>query len=105
MAADGGLESDRAAEALAERPELDPYWLAPIYDAFTRLSRSRPMGMEAGAIPLSEILHYAEVFRPEDDDADRREFVELVLGLDAVFLEHQAGLTKRQRKTPQAPAE
>ena len=65
---------------------------APIYAAFLDLSPSRPAGLGAGAIPLTEIEAYLRLFgHPGCDDA--REFVVLIRACDAALLEARAEKT------------
>ena len=83
MAAAGGPASIGPAARLAERPELDPHWLAPLYNAFHLLSRGRPVGMAPGGIPTPDILWMAAQL-----DEPPLPFLRLMRELDAVYLEH-----------------
>lgn len=72
--------------ALENRPALT-LWTAGDYEAFQKLSSSRPLGMGgAGSIPISEISAYCALYRMEDlDDVDR--FVTMIKALDSEYLQ------------------
>jgi hypothetical protein len=80
-------EQPEPPKPLAERPEL--YLdLHPVWECFWFLHPSRPMGMEAGAIPLTEIIAYWRDAYGILDQADLAEKIRLVRCLDNVFLRH-----------------
>ena len=62
-------------------PELAPYW-----EAFGILHQRRPVGMDVGAIPISEITCYLNE-RQITDPALREEYLDMILALDAKFLD------------------
>lgn len=84
LIAEPGPGTPEAIIDLAGRPDLDPYWAQPLYEAFWFLSLSRPLGFAPGAIPLAEMVHYCEIFEVEDV----REFVRHIRDLDEAFLAH-----------------
>lgn len=61
----------------------------PVFAAFLELSPSRQMGFGEGAIPLTEIQAYMDLFGHPGCD-DPREFVTLIRACDAAFLEARA---------------
>ena len=72
--------------ALQRRPDL-PEHLMMYYQAFMDLSGSRPIGMAAGAIPFSEVCHYAtHVYNVYDPD-EMRLFWRMVHSCDSKYLE------------------
>ena len=62
-------------------------FLAGYWEAFHVLSPSRQVGMTVGAIPLTEVLAYMQMFMIQDED-ERRELLRYVQILDRVFLDH-----------------
>ena len=91
-----GVEED-AIEEYIERssgnqppPDLDED-NAEYLIAFHQLSPSRPVGFGMGAIPVSEIHAYCDLF-----DVDEVEtFFYLIRALDAVYLGHMAKTSRR----------
>lgn len=80
-----------------EMADLSPYFVPGTFsrypggsyyawylEAFNRLSYSRQMGMGLGAIPVGEILFYANNMGIED----KEEFLIVMQACDNVFLEH-----------------
>ena len=59
------------------------------------LSPSRQIGMTVGAIPLTEVLAYMQMFVIEQED-ERRELLRYVQVLDRVFLDH----VKKEEEEP-----
>lgn len=92
------LEKRRAegkpTPALDRRPELFSD-LEPVWEAFTVLSPSRNVGFSAGAIPLSEIKAYCEMFGVEG--GARQELLYLVRVLDDEYLKITNEKNKRKR--------
>jgi|ETNvirnome_2_300_1030623.scaffolds.fasta_scaffold00306_3 hypothetical protein len=80
-------EQDEAPRPLAEKPELYGD-LAPVWDCFWFLHPSRQVGMDVGAILLSEIVIYWKVVGFVTDADDLAEKVRLVRAMDAEFLNH-----------------
>lgn len=80
---------------MENRPELYPD-LVPVWEAFVLLSPSRSMGWGAGAIPLSEIKAYCEMFDIEGDD--REELLILLRALDDEYLKstNEKGKSKKR---------
>ena len=74
------------------------------------LSPSRQIGMTVGAIPLTEVLAYMQMFVIEQED-ERRELLRYVQVLDRVFLDHvkkeeeEVGLDLSQHGEPAYVAE
>jgi len=66
-------------------PELF-YWLSSYIEAFYTLSSSRSSGFSVGAIPLTEIQAWIEIFEIDD----REVFVKYIRALDNTFLEHHS---------------
>lgn len=56
--------------------------------------------MSLGAIPLTELLAYMEMFAIQHED-ERRELIRYVQALDRVFLEHVRTEEKSQKPTPE----
>jgi hypothetical protein len=76
---------------LRERPEV-PDHFELVLDAFLFLSPSRPAGFAVGAIPLSEILAFADA---HPLGIPRFEFVRIIRLIDLAFLaEHHAQKAK-----------
>lgn len=78
---------------MENRPELYPD-LVPVWEAFVLLSPSRNTGWGAGAIPLSEVKAYCEMFDIEGDD--REELVILLRALDDEYLKSTNEKSKRK---------
>ena len=80
-------EQGQEPEALKNRPRLKP-WVADHYKAFQTLSNSRPIGMGVvGAIPISEIAVYLDLFRV-CDYGERETFITMMQAIDSVYLKH-----------------
>tara|TARA_R110000751_G_scaffold10671_3_gene38653 strand:- start:2446 stop:2706 length:261 start_codon:yes stop_codon:yes gene_type:complete len=79
-------EQPEAPNPLRNRPELYDD-LAPVWEAFWFLNSSRPIGMEAGAIPLSEIIAYWRELHGLTARSDLVERVHLIRAMDTKFLE------------------
>lgn len=83
------VEQGQTPEALKTQPRLRP-WVAEQYRAFQMLSASRPVGMGGvGAIPLSEIAVYLDLFEVHDFD-ERDAYITMIQALDSVYLKHMA---------------
>lgn len=81
------VEQGHDPEALRNKPRLKP-WLGDYYKAFNLLSTSRQLGMgAAGAIPMSEMMAYFEVFEVHDLD-ERETTITMIKALDSVYLKH-----------------
>jgi hypothetical protein len=65
------------------KPDL-PLSDVPYWNAWNTLHSLRPVGYGPSAIPLSELLAYAEVYTIEGED--RIEFIEVLLTVDAEWL-------------------
>lgn len=78
---------------MENRPELYPD-LVPVWEAFVLLSPSRNSGWGAGAIPLSEVKAYCEMFDIEGDD--REELLILLRALDDEYLKSTNEKGKRK---------
>lgn len=71
---------------LDDEPEFD--WEVQDYlIAFSRLSSSRPFGMDAGALVLSEIAFY---WQHIDSIGLLNDFIDIMQQIDAIFLKHRA---------------
>jgi len=57
-----------------------------VWEAFVVLSRARPVGMAPGAIPVSEMLAYAQAFGV----GDLEEFMRYLQAADEVYLGHKS---------------
>lgn len=80
------VEQGITPDALRNKPRLRP-WLAEYYRAFQVLTSSRSVGMGGvGAIPLSEIAAYFELFEVHDPD-ERYAYVTMIKALDSAYLE------------------
>lgn len=77
------LAEGKPAPALDHRPDLFPD-LQPVWEGFTLLSPSRNVGMSVGAIPLTEIKAYCEMYDIEGEE--REEFLLLIRSLDDEYL-------------------
>lgn len=75
-------------------PELAPH-LLPVWNAFAFLSPSRPMGMEVGAIPLTEILAYLDEHEVRGEW--RADMVALIRDLDNAFREHCRAQSEKKK--------
>jgi len=82
---------------LENRPELYPD-LVPVWEAFVLLSPSRNMGWGAGAIPLTEVRAYCEMFEIEPEE--REDLLYLLRALDEEYLKstNEKGKQKRTGK-------
>lgn len=60
------------------------------------LHRSRPIGMSAGPIPLSEIECYVRLFEVRQVES----FVMAIDALDRIYLQHVAEETRSKTKQP-----
>lgn len=70
---------------MAARPGLQDHEL-PFWDAFNVLHLSRAnTGFGPGAIPLSEIVTYAELMQMPIGE-EREQFVRLIRAMDAAYL-------------------
>ena len=93
-------EQGQEPEALKTKPRLRP-WLSGYYAAFNLLSSSRQLGMGAvGAIPMSEIAAYFEMFEVHDLD-ERETTITMIKALDSVYLKH---VNKPKDGTVEKPA-
>lgn len=63
--------------------------LVPFWRAFNELSRTRPVGMGVGAIPMSEILAWLDLHEIGGFE-DRIEYARWIGYLDSLFLEYQS---------------
>lgn len=80
-------ETGRLPPALQNRPEL-PDHLQLYWQAFQVLTLSRPTnGFSVGAIPLSEILAYAELLGIQGLEA-REDLVRFIRAMDVAYLRH-----------------
>lgn len=71
--------------AVVSRPQLHPHEL-PYWDAFNTLHLSRAnTGFGPGAIPLSEIVTYAELMEMPTGEV-RQEFVAIMRAMDGAYL-------------------
>ena len=69
---------------LDDQPEID--WETNQYiTAFNRLSKSRPIGMDAGYLVLSEIGYYWEVI---DRIGSRLGFIDIIQSLDQSYKQY-----------------
>lgn len=82
---------------MENRPELYPD-LVPVWEAFVLLSPSRNMGWGAGAIPLTEVRAYCEMFEIEPEE--REDLLYLLRALDEEYLKstNEKGKQKRTGK-------
>lgn len=85
--------------ALENRPELSR-WTAPYFEAFLTLTDSRSIGFGgAGAIPLSEIKAYCDLYQIDDvDEIDR--LITMIKALDSEFLSWAS--EKKPKETAEA---
>ena len=60
--------------------------------AFLRLSPSRQVGFSVGAIPVSEIRAYCDLFGVDDVET----FFQLIRALDSAWLDHSAKKSKEK---------
>ena len=67
------------------------------FDAFNILSTSRPVGFSYGAIPISEILAYCNMFGI-DDYEERKEFIKRIKILDRAYLNFHNKKSKQANK-------
>ena len=74
------------------RDDLRCYW-----DAYHDLTSSRQIGMDIAAIPVSEITAYLDFIGLTDDD-DRMDYLKIIQGIDAEYLEHHAETRKREQQ-------
>lgn len=85
-------------------PEVHPqhFWL---WEGFLTLSSQRWHGHEGALqpIPVSEIKAYAE-YQGMADEADREDFLFIVIQLDGILREHMAEKTNRAREKQIAQA-
>ena len=88
------MEEGKPTPALENRPELYPD-LVPVWEAFVLLSPSRNVGWGAGAIPLSEVRAYCEMF--EIPPEDREELLYLLRALDEEYLKLTGEKSKPKR--------
>ena len=80
---------------MKRRPRLNAEDV-PYYNAFQRLSQSRPQGMSGdSAIPMSEILAYCLLVGIVVL-AERSKYLTLILDLDTIYLTHQAEEAKKR---------
>ena len=80
------LEKDgQRVEALDKKPVLYRD-LENDYRAFIALNASRPIGMVEGAIPLSEIYAYMQIFEISNYD-QRKLFIQRIRFLDKIYLD------------------
>ncbi|HWM89403.1 MAG TPA: hypothetical protein VN493_01405 [Thermoanaerobaculia bacterium] len=72
--------------------------LVPVWEAFVLLSPSRNMGWGAGAIPLTEVRAYCEMFEIEPEE--REDLLYLLRALDEEYLKstNEKGKQKRTGK-------
>lgn len=71
---------------LIERPQLR--WHNRFYlESFYVLSNSRPIGMSAGPIPVSEVLAYCQM-HGDFNPSERLRFLEVIRSLDAEYMAH-----------------
>lgn len=82
---------------LAEKPDIpaDYSWYI---DAFITLSNGRPLGEFDGAIPLSDIAAYMDIFGIDDDD-EKEEFVSIIRMMDGAYLKERAEVMRRARNS------
>lgn len=79
-------ETGRRPSAIAARPGLREHEL-PFWDAFQTLHLSRAnTGFGPGAIPLGEIVTYAELMQIPTGE-EREQLVQIVRAMDAAYLE------------------
>ena len=78
-----------------EEPELesgDVFYIT----AFEKLNTCRTLGMSIGPIPWDKIVHYGEFHKLDDELIEP--FIDIIMGLDALFLERQ-----HNKPTPKSP--
>ncbi len=83
-------EQEKAPAPLARKLELYDD-LIPVWECFWFLHPSRPMGMDIGAIPLSEIVIYWKEVGLVADQDDLIEKVRLIRSMDTEFLNYHRG--------------
>lgn len=89
------LENDPLLVQFFARPQLLPH-LLPVWEAFGRLGRRRPVGFGVGAIPMTEFESYCRTF--DVNDVERRHWLFVRLdALDAAYIE-QHRETQEQKK-------
>lgn len=79
-------EQPEAPNPLKSRPELYDD-LVPVWEAFWFLHSSRPVGMDVGAISLTEIIAYWRELHGVSGRSDLVEKVHLIRAMDMKFLE------------------
>ncbi len=84
-----------AVPELDDRPVLHPVHLE-LWEAFSVLSSSRPVGFGVGYIPLTEMVCYATVIGYERVT----DFVSIMRALDSVFVKHQNDKADGRSTTP-----
>jgi hypothetical protein len=78
-------QTGRVFKELEARPTLQAHEL-PFWEAFQVLQLSRPnTGFGPGAIPLSEMLVYAELMQMPIGE-DREQFVQTIRAMDGAYL-------------------
>ena len=80
-------ETGKCPPTLERRPTLDPKY-GRVWEAFWFLHASRTMGMEMGAIPVSEITNYWTVLGNISSLDTLEELTRLVRVLDVAFLNY-----------------
>ena len=91
------MRQDSKKTPLDDRPKTDEEvnWFLSV---FNTLSNSRPVGMDYGALVLSEIIIYWEKvdqFGPLD------EFIEIMHALDRIFLQYRANQRESEQQSNQ----
>ncbi len=82
---DRSIAAGKTPKALQERPELDER-LHAYWETFWTLHPSRPIGMNAGAIPVRDIIEYLRL-TGLTTDAELRRGIRLVGALDIEWRE------------------
>ena len=78
-------QTGKIPDAIAARPGLQPHEL-PLWEAFQLLQLSRPnTGFGPGAIPLSEIMVYAELMQMPIGE-EREQLVQVIRAMDRAYL-------------------
>ena len=79
------MQTGKVSSVVAARPGLLEYEL-PLWEAFQCLQLSRPnTGFGPGAIPLGEIVIYAELMQMPVGD-EREQFVQIIRAMDGAYL-------------------
>lgn len=87
-------------KALQSRPKLYD-WMAPYIQAFKLLDSRRPIGFGEGAIPLSDIVAYLQVFEAPETP---QQFVSRIVKMDNAYLEVKAKKAAAKSATNSKPS-